>query len=98
MDRGIPVSSKILQQKKKERDDEILYNKLKRIQNGNSEYCYRKDVENKKTAASSSKKKNNYIGNLKKLEVHRENQILAKKIKETENRVSQSSKMEFISE
>ena len=92
MDRSIPVSSKLVYQRKKERDDEILYNKLKNIQNGHSQYSYQ--MKEKKVQAGNSashqnvlKKKNNFIVEMRKMDIERENHILSNKIKETEFRV-----------
>lgn len=84
MDRAIPVSNKLLQQVQKERTDELLFKKLKHIQNSRSEYSYR--IEAKKAQAETHKRKNNFLVEMRHKEVSRENAILAKKIKETEKR------------
>lgn len=90
MDRSIPVSNKLLQQLKKERDDELLFKKLKQIQNGRSEYSYR--TSQKKTQIDNQKRKNNFLVEMRHKEVNRENTILAKKIKEAENRPAGTGK------
>lgn len=84
MDRAIPVSNKLLQQRQKERDDELLFKKLKKIQNGHSEYNFRAKMPN--IPQSGPKRKNNFIADLRDKEVHRENTILANKIRNTEMR------------
>ena len=84
MDRSIPVSSKLLQQKKKERDDEILYRKLKHIQNGHSQY-YHRNID-AKSQLPAAKKKNNFIIDMRRKDIDRDNRILADKIKEAEQK------------
>lgn len=90
MDRSIPVSNKLVQQIKKERDDELLFKKLKQIQNGRSEYSYR--TSQKKPQIDNQKRKNNFLVEMRHKEVNRENTILAKKIKEAENRPAGTGK------
>lgn len=84
------MSSKKLQKWQKEKDDQILYNKLKSIQHGSSEYNFRGEA-GKNPQGEKSKKQNHYLVTHKLLEVQRENAILAKKIRETGNRPIQSS-------
>lgn len=86
MDRAIPVSNKLLQQKQKEREDELLYRRLKKIQNGRSEYWFRESVP--KMPGHTGKRKQSHGAEIRHKEVQRENAILAQKIREAEKRAS----------
>lgn len=85
MDRAIPAPSKILQRKKKERDDFKLYKKLKAIKNSESVYNFRNRKQKSKTRLPRGL---SYGKIQQNREIQRENRILAKKMIEIESKSS----------
>jgi hypothetical protein len=75
MDRAIPSINKILRKKQQDRDDEKLVSKLREIKKSHSSYNFRV------TDKVKIYKRHAYNDITRNLEIRRENQILAKKIK-----------------
>lgn len=82
MYRGVPTASKILRKKEKERDDHILFEKLKSIQNRKNAYSLKRKSSNDRQIMT----KNNYYKKRRETEIKRENKILASKMLSIENK------------